>query len=96
MGVTIGAARSPQRIGNWDDACQPSRTDVLRLVAADVRRGCTAVSGFSRFLDRAVDWIRTQGDVRRGAVLGIGCGLLVCVIMFIAILLVSYAGSFGK
>ncbi len=45
---------------------------------------------------RLVEWLRNQNDIRRGAIMGIGFGLLLCVIIFISILLVNYAGTFGK
>ena len=50
----------------------------------------------SRNLRRLVDWMRNQTNVRRGAIMGIGFGLLLCVIIFLSILLVTYSGTFGK
>lgn len=50
----------------------------------------------SRAVKRFLDWFRDQTDVRRAALLGIGFGLVLCVVIFISILLVSYTGTLGK
>ncbi len=55
-----------------------------------------AMSSVSRLLERFMQWFRMQTDVRRAALMGIGFGLLLCVVVFISILLLSYVGTLGK
>jgi hypothetical protein len=54
------------------------------------------MSSVSRLLERFMQWFRMQTDVRRAALMGIGFGLLLCVVVFISILLLSYVGTLGK
>ncbi len=54
------------------------------------------MSSGSRLVGRFMEWFRMQTDVRRAALMGIGFGLLLCVVMFISILLLSYIGTLGK
>jgi hypothetical protein len=54
------------------------------------------MESLSRAVKRFLDWFRAQTDVRRAALLGIGFGLLLCIIIFISIVLVTYAGTLGK
>ncbi len=50
------------------------------------------MGSLSRALKRFLDWFQDQTDVRRAALLGIGFGLVLCVVIFISILLVTYTG----
>lgn len=54
------------------------------------------MASISHIIARFIDWFRSQTDVRRAALLGIAFGLILCVVMFLSILLVLYAGSLGK
>ncbi|MGA7673210.1 MAG: hypothetical protein WBW04_22525 [Nitrolancea sp.] len=54
------------------------------------------MSSISRIIARFMEWFRMQTDVRRAALMGIGFGLLLCVVIFISILLLSYIGTLGK
>ncbi len=54
------------------------------------------MESISRRMRRFIDWFRAQTDIRRAAILGIGFGLTLCVVLFISIVLVTYVGNLGK
>ena len=81
----------------------PAATSICRVVrpsagvSVPVEEGISgAMSSVSRQIVRFMQWFRMQTDVRRAALMGIGFGLVLCVVMFISILLLSWIGTLGK